>query len=186
MAAWRLPSFDIPPTAGPLYLMRCVRVGVVSALFWCFVCAGVAQSPGSGVSAQSQPQSPAPAAVQTNTSVRVLSAPAAETPPAFDSKPIAEDHPELRAGKKWRIGGPLISIFKGGTVRRAPTRFFQWINPFRRSSEESATEMQFNGYQNLSTRPWNTIVGWHPTHSSFSDAITHEGAIQLISISPNP
>ena len=125
--------------------------------------------------------------IQTNSAAPTLSAPSSSvsTTPPFELKQ-AEQPREINIGKKWRIGGPLVSIFKGGKIRQAPGRFFRAINPFRHSSEESSTtsEVEFERYQDISPRAWSTSVGWHPTRSGPPDPVNHEGGITLIDMSP--
>jgi hypothetical protein len=84
------------------------------------------------------------------------------------------------AGKKLRVRGPLVSLFKGGPIREAPKRFFHLINPFRRPAE--ATSPEIERYRDLSPCAWSTSVGWRPAKSVFADPITHEGGIGLINV----
>jgi hypothetical protein len=125
-------------------------------------------------------------ATPTNSLGQALSAPltSPSATPTFELK-ASEPSPELQAGKKWRIGGPLVSIFKGGKIRQAPGRFFRAINPFRRAAEErsAGSEAEFERYQDISPRAWSTSVGWHPIRSGPPDPVTHEGGITLIDIS---
>src|SRR5436190_397643 len=123
--------------------------------------------------------SPNQITAQTNASAPVLSTPSTSTSTAapFDLKPV-EQPAELHLGKKWRITGPLVSIFKGGKLRPARGRFFRAINPFRHTVEETSTtssEIEFERYQDVSPRAWSTTVGWHPTRSGPPDPVTHEG-----------
>jgi hypothetical protein len=102
----------------------------------------------------------------------------------FELKP-AEPPAEIHIGKKWGMGGPLVSIFKGGKIRQAPGRFFRAINPFHRiTTEETSTTaaMEYQSYQGLSPRAWATSVGWHPMRSGPPNAVTHEGGLTLFNV----
>lgn len=151
-----------------------------------FVLAGIAVFSITGTAQERSTAGSLPAvAPQTNSSPGVLSTPSPSitTAPSFELRP-AEPPAEIHAGKKWRLGGPLISIFKGGKIRQTPGRFFRAINPFHRTSEESSTTtvVEYESYQGLSPRAWATSVGWHPMRSGPPNPVTHEGGITLINV----
>lgn len=184
MAQWSWLFLDSRQGAGPWCLMAVLRVICMIWLVAGVAISCLAQTASPAGSKPSQTNQSSPVVVHTNaTAEPALSATpsALITVPDLDLKP-AEPAAEISVGKKWRIGGPLISIFKPGNLRQAPGRFFRLINPFHRSTEEVATmsEVEYENYQGLSARPWAATVGWHPTHSSLADPVTHEGGISLL------
>lgn len=85
--------------------------------------------------------------------------------------------------KNLQASGPLVRPFKAKKLREMPRRVLHLFNPFART--EAAAETV--SVRELSPRAWTTTVGWHPGGSAFSDAVTHEPSLSLISLSrPQP
>ena len=120
---------------------------------------------------------------------------AAPTNPQISSKDQAEEvrpapfplevkpdrKSDVTVGKKFRISGPLVALFKGKSIRQTPKRFLQLINPFQQRAEEAAPE--WTGGSDLNPRAWSSLVGWRPGASAFPDPATHEGGITVVGFS---
>jgi hypothetical protein len=96
--------------------------------------------------------------------------------------PLVEDSKrsqDVIVVKKVEIGGPLVRPFKVRKIREFPRRLLQLINlfaPLERKEELEST-------RGLSARAWSSVVGWNPGGSAFSDPMTHEASMGLISFS---
>ena len=87
-------------------------------------------------------------------------------------------------GSKYQLTGPLVRPFTGLRTRgfwSLPLRLLQAVNPFAAKRVDDDT----GHAAGLSTRAWSTLVGWHPGASAFSDPVTHEPAMDLISVGRN-
>src|SRR5439155_20506150 len=92
-------------------------------------------------------------------------APQAEPTP-LPIETTSEDRVDSSARKKFRIRGPLVSLFKPKTIKEAPRRLLHWFKPQTGRDELSP---EINPYAGLSPRSWTSTVGWHPTASAFND-----------------
>jgi hypothetical protein len=96
--------------------------------------------------------------------------------------PLVEDvkrSQDVIVGKKVEVGGPLVRPFKVRKIREVPRRLLQLFNlfaPLERKEELEST-------RGLSARAWSSVVGWNPGGSAFSDPMTHEASMGLISFS---
>jgi hypothetical protein len=95
--------------------------------------------------------------------------------------PLLEDtkgSQELLVVKKIELGGPVIKPLKVKKLSEVPRVILQLINPFAPSERK----IEFQTTRGLSTRAWSTVVGWHPGGSAFSDPMTHEPSMALVSL----
>jgi hypothetical protein len=83
-------------------------------------------------------------------------------------------------GKHLKVEGPAVKVFKGGKLRSMPKRLVQLINPFAPSEPKE----EFKRSRDLNPTPWASSLGWSPGRSAFSDPVTHEPSMKLISVSP--
>jgi hypothetical protein len=91
----------------------------------------------------------------------------------------AEPQTNAVARKRITVGGPLVQPFKSKRLRDVPKRLWQLVNPFTPTEPKPAYEQS----RIISTRAWNTTVGWAPGRSAFPDEVTHEPTMSLISFS---
>lgn len=99
------------------------------------------------------------------------------SPPLTEGAALTQ--PDIVAGKKLQVSGPLVRPFKGKKIWNAPRGLLHLINPFARAEPRQKIE-RVGG---LSSRPWTSTVGWSPGASAFPDAKTHEPTLNLISVS---
>ena len=83
-------------------------------------------------------------------------------------------------GKHLKVEGPAVKVLKGGKLRSMPKRLVQLINPFAPSEPKE----EFKRSRDLNPTPWASSLGWSPGRSAFSDPVTHEPSMKLISVSP--
>jgi hypothetical protein len=96
--------------------------------------------------------------------------------------PVIEDAKPARdviVKKNVELSGPLVKPFTVRKVTDVPRRLLQLINPFTPSERKEELEST----RVVSARAWSTTVGWNPGGSAFSDAVTHEPSMSLISFS---
>ena len=95
--------------------------------------------------------------------------------------PLIEDikpSQDVIVRKNVELSGPLIRPFKARKIGEIPKRLWQLLNPFAPSERKEELEST----RGLSARAWSSTVGWHPGGSAFSDAVTHEPTMSLISM----
>ncbi len=127
-----------------------------------------------------QAQPAAPAGPATNSAAVSLDLPAASGAVLDLGQPVADDR---AVGKHLQASGPLARPFKAKKLREVPRRVWHLFNPFAHT-EPTPDTMNVRG---LSPRAWTVTVGWHPGVSAFSDPLTHEPSLSLISLSrPQP
>ena len=96
--------------------------------------------------------------------------------------PIIEDAKPARdviVKKNVEVSGPVVKPFTVRKISEVPKRLLQLINPF--TPPERKAELEST--RGLSARAWSSTVGWNPSGSAFSDAVTHEPSMSLISFS---
>ena|SRR2546423_13778174 len=101
-------------------------------------------------------------------------------PAPFPLEPAPNRHADVSVGKKFRLSGPLISLFKAKSIREVPGKLFRLGTPTR-PVETLSSEPQ--PYSELSPRAWSTIVGWRPSASAFADPVTREGGLTFVNLS---
>jgi len=94
-----------------------------------------------------------------------------------EGTPTNQDN--IAIGKKLRLGGPAVRVFKAKKVLDVPRRVLNLLNPF---TPLERNEVLFTPTRNLNSRAWTTTVGFHPGGSAFADATTHEPTMALISV----
>ena len=92
---------------------------------------------------------------------------------------IADTKPsqDVLVRKNVELSGPLVRPFRARKIGEIPKRLLQLLNPFAPSERKEELEST----RGLSARAWSSTVGWHPGGSAFSDAVTHEPTMSLIS-----
>jgi hypothetical protein len=96
--------------------------------------------------------------------------------------PIIEDAKPTRVvivKKNVELSGPLVKPLTAHKITDVPKRLLQLINPF--TSSERKDELEST--RAVSARAWSTTIGWNTGGSAFSDAVTHEPSMSLISFS---
>jgi hypothetical protein len=99
--------------------------------------------------------------------------------------PMIEDTKPTRdviVKKNVEVSGPLVRPFTVRRITEVPKRLLQLINPFAASEHKDGLETT----RGLSARAWSSTVGWHPGGSAFSDPMTHEPSMSLITFSKAP
>ena len=82
-------------------------------------------------------------------------------------------------GKHLKVEGPAVKVLKSGKLRSMPKRLVQLINPFAPSEPKE----EFKRSRDLNPTPWASSLGWSPGRSAFSDPVTHEPSMKIISVS---
>ena len=94
-----------------------------------------------------------------------------------EGTPTNQDN--IAIGKKLRLGGPAVEVFKAKKFWDVPRRVLNVLNPF---TPLERNEVPFTQTRSLNPRAWASTVGFHPGGSVFADATTHEPTMTLLSI----